>query len=93
MKKLIVTTMLFCSLVTNAHGFYCGKKIVHKGEHMFEVVADCGSPVIRRQKITCNSVTEEWLYIIKKYDINQLYKVIFNADGYVISIQWLGERK
>ena len=103
-NTVVIFIILFLSITSNCYSFYCGKKIVRIGEHKYEVLLDCGKPYIREKigidekyypngDYTKYRVIEEWLYIIKKYGHNQVYKLQFNDKGILINIEWLGEQK
>ena len=101
MKKFFITITTLCLLIgaSQSYAMHCGKNLVIKGDHKYEVIAACGQPDSREVVGVDNKhvgeyrIVEEWLYIIERYGHKQMYLLKFDEDGRVQEIEWLGEQK
>ena len=101
MKRFIIIIITLCLLIgaSQSYAMHCGKNLVTKGDHKYEVIAACGQPNSREvigvdhKHVGEYRIVEEWLYIIERYGHKQMYLLKFDGDGRVREIEWLGEQK
>jgi len=90
MKKILCLVMistLFVFIISTAHAFTCGKKFFSKGDLSFQVLIDCGEPVIREvigYTLTPDQrremVIERWVY----GPVKGFYQVLIFEGGVLI---------
>ncbi|MGH7890516.1 MAG: DUF2845 domain-containing protein [Thermodesulfobacteriota bacterium] len=84
---LSMMVVLLFSVVNNAHGFTCGKKIFSVGDLSFEILIGCGEPALREiigyrlaPDQRRETVIERWVY----GPIKGFYKVLTFEGGVLI---------
>ena len=104
MRQIIIfaaiLAFLFSSTVYSS-SFRCGdhgKNYASEGQHKYEILKDCGPPVSKEivgvdDNDSKYRIVEEWLYIIEKYGVKQMYLIKFDGNGVAVEIDWLGEQK
>ena len=103
MRKLIVlfsSTTILCSFSLFAYAFRCGEYnqlLASEGMHKYQILKDCGQPDIKENVGVDNrhgsyKIVEEWIYIMKQNNKDQMYLIKFDSNGVAKSIEWLGEK-
>jgi hypothetical protein len=98
---LAVMLTFLCCFATSIYAFRCGtggRNLAMKGMHKYQILKDCGPPVSKEivgldRRGESYRIIEDWLYIINKYGVKQMYLIRFDGNGIAVKIKWLGKQK
>lgn len=101
--RSVAATVLLLLVVTPAHAFRCGTRIITRGDHADKILRFCGEPASVQTRVAQRAyvsdfgrvypgvleevVIEEWTYNLGP---NQLIRVVRLENGFVAEIRHLG---
>jgi hypothetical protein len=101
--RTVLAVALALALVSPAHAFRCGNRIITRGDHADKILKFCGEPMSVQTRLTQRGfvtrygqyypnlieevIVEEWTY---NFGPHQLMRIVRLENGLVADIKYLG---